>query len=282
MDQKSWLWKKRSTEKTLVADKANNSLSRCEEEVTEVQKLQTEKTELERDLRILNEKLSSALSESNAKDNIAKKQVKIAEEAIAGWEKAETEAISLKQEFDKVLQQKAASEERIGHLDAALKECMQQLRFVREEQEKRVHGAVVRASEEFEKIKIALDEKLEADSTEKEKASLKYEVRVLEKELDIRNEEREFNRRTADVARKQHEENVKGIAKLESECQRLRLLVRKRLPGPAALAKMRSEVEMLGNDQVGSRRRKSNPSPTSSVKFCLKWLLMHQARGSIS
>ncbi|KAL0325874.1 UNVERIFIED_CONTAM: Filament-like plant protein 7 [Sesamum radiatum] len=37
---------------------------------------------------------------------------------------------------------------------------MQQLRFVREEQEKRVHGAVVRASEEFEKIKIALDEKL--------------------------------------------------------------------------------------------------------------------------
>ncbi|KAL0351755.1 UNVERIFIED_CONTAM: Filament-like plant protein 7 [Sesamum calycinum] len=317
MDQKSWLWKKRSTEKTLVADKANNSLSRCEEEATEVQKLQTEKTELERDLRILNEKLSSALSESNAKDNIAKKQVKIAEEAIAGWEKAETEAISLKQEFDRVLQQKAASEERIGHLDAALKECMQQLRFVREEQEKRVHGAVVRASEEFEKIKIALDEKLaeagkrlakleaensqlmkalsgkdmviedlskyrtqleadfnalmlRVDSTEKEKASLKYEVRVLEKELDIRNEEREFNRRTADVARKQHEENVKRIAKLESECQRLRLLVQKRLPGPAALAKMKSEVEMLGNDQVGTRRRKSHPSPTSSVKFCVE------------
>ncbi|KAK4426381.1 Filament-like plant protein 7 [Sesamum alatum] len=317
MDQKSWLWKKRSTEKTLVADKANNSLSRCEEEVTEVQKLQTEKTELERDLRILNEKLSSALSESNAKDNIAKKQVKIAEEAIAGWEKAETEAISLKQEFDKVLQQKAASEERIGHLDAALKECMQQLRFVREEQGKRVHGAVVKASEEFEKIKIALDEKLaeagkrlarleaensqlmkalsgkdkviedlskyrtqleadlnslmlRVDSTEKEKASLKYEFRVLEKELDIRNEEREFNRRTADVAQKQHVENVKRIAKLESECQRLRLLVRKRLPGPAALAKMKSEVEMLGKDQVGTRRRKSNPSPTSSVEFCVE------------
>ncbi|XP_011083564.1 filament-like plant protein 7 isoform X1 [Sesamum indicum] len=326
MDQKSWLWKKRSTEKTLVADKANNSLSRFEEEVTEVQKLQNEKIELERDLRILNEKLSSALSESNAKDNIAKKQVKIAEEAIAGdlplnkmlrWEKAETEAISLKQEFDKVLQQKAASEERIGHLDAALKECMQQLRFVREEHEKRVHGAVVRASEEFEKIKIALDEKLaeagkrlakleaensqlmkalsgkdmviedlskyrtqleadfnalmlRVDSTEKEKASLKYEVRVLEKELDIRNEEREFNCRTADVARKRHEENVKRIAKLESECQRLRLLVRKRLPGPAALAKMKSEVEMLGNDQVGTRRRKSNHSPTSSMKFCVE------------
>lgn len=52
--------------------------------VLQVQELLTEKRDLERDLRILNEKLSSALSECNAKDNIAKKQVKIAEEAIAG------------------------------------------------------------------------------------------------------------------------------------------------------------------------------------------------------
>lgn len=36
MDQKSWLWKKRSTEKTLIADKASNSLSKYEEEVNEV------------------------------------------------------------------------------------------------------------------------------------------------------------------------------------------------------------------------------------------------------
>ncbi|KAL9151976.1 hypothetical protein ABFS82_11G087500 [Erythranthe guttata] len=141
MDQKSWLWKIRSTEKTLVADKASNSLSKHDEDENEdadeedeklnkVQKLLIEKTDLERNLRISNEKLSSALSECNAKDNIAKKQVKIAEEAIAGWEKAQIEAISLKQELDKVLQKKATSDERIGHLDAALKECMLQLRFV--------------------------------------------------------------------------------------------------------------------------------------------------------
>ncbi|KAK6128692.1 hypothetical protein DH2020_037542 [Rehmannia glutinosa] len=258
MDQKSWIWKKRSTEKTLVADKASNSSRKSEEEVIEVQNLLTEKTDLQRDLQILNERLSSAVSECNAKDDIAKKQMKIAEEAIAGWEKAETEAVSLKQELEKVLQQKSASEERIGQLDAALKECMQQLRFVREEQDKRVHGAVLKTSEEFEKIRIALDEKfaeagkklgklgventrlnkvislkekmiedlskhrtqvdadfnalrLRLESTEKEKASLKYEVRVLEKEVDIRNEEREFNRRTADVARKQQMESVKRL-----------------------------------------------------------------------
>ncbi|GLT67432.1 hypothetical protein SLA2020_397430 [Shorea laevis] len=95
-------------------------------------------------------------------------------------------------------------------------------------------------------------------STEKDNASLKYEVRVLEKELEIRNEEREFNRRTDDASHKQHLESVKKIAKLESECQRLRILVRKRLPGPAALAKMKNEVEMLGRDSVEMRRRKLN------------------------
>lgn len=197
-------------------------------------------------------------------------------------------------------------------MDAALKECMQQLRFVREEQERRVHDAVTKTSEEFEKIRIALDEQLveaskklakldaennqlskalsgkdkviedlskyrsqvEADlnsflsrveSTEKENASLKYEVHVLEKELDIRNEEREFNRRIADAAQKQQQESAKKIATLETECQRLRFLVQKRLPSPASLAKMRSEVKSLAKDNVEMRKRKSNPSPTTEL-----------------
>lgn len=222
-----------------------------------------------------------------------------------GWEKAEAEAVSLKQELDEALQQRVAGEDRVAHLDAALKECMQQLRFVREDQEKRIHDAVMKTSKEFEKSQMVFEEKLtetskrlaklgvensqisnallvkekliedvnkqltemESDcsalmtrlqSTEKDNASLKYEVRVLEKELEIRNEEREFNRRTADASHKQHLESVKKIVKLESECQRLRLLVRKRLPGPAAVAKMKNEVEMLGRDSVEMRRRKLN------------------------
>ncbi|KAK4393277.1 Filament-like plant protein 7 [Sesamum angolense] len=317
MDQKAWLWKKRSAEKTLAADKASNSfISNEDEEKAEcrVEELLAEKGHLERDLRVLNGKLSSALSECNSKDNIAKKQVKIAQEAIAGWEKAEAEAISLKKDLDRVLQQKADSEERLSHLDAALKECMQQLRFVQKEQEKRVQGAVLKATEEFERTQIDLDEKFaeaskrvarlvaenaqlnkalsgkgkvieelskyraqvetdvnalmsRVESTEKENASLKYEVRVLEKELEIRNEEREFNRRTAEVAQKQHMESVKKIEKLQTECQRLRLLVQKRLPGPAALVKMKNEVEMLGKGQVDMRRRRSNPSLISSMDF---------------
>ena len=220
--------------------------------------------------------------------------------------------MSLKQELDEALQQRAAGEVRLTHLDAALKECMQQLRFVREEQEQRIHDAVMKTSNEFEKSQMILEEKLadtgkivakigiekanlskallakerliedlskqkaqvDADfnalmgrleSTEKNSASLKYEVRVLNKELEIRNEEREFNRRTADASHKQHLESVKRIAKLEAECQRLRLLVRKRLPGPAALAKMKSEVEILGRDSVEMSRKRSNCSPNGLV-----------------
>lgn len=312
MDHKTWLWKKRSTDKTIVAaDKVNLSLGGHEEEI---QTLLNDKAVLERDLKNLGEKLSLVLAESNDKDGTIRKQEKMAQEAIAGWEKAEAEATSLKKALDKAIQHRVAGEERVVCLDAALKECMQQLRFVREEQEKRIHDAMMKTSSKFEKTIIVLEEKLaetnkrlsklgsensqlskallakekviedlkghraraEADfitlmtrleSMEKESASLKYEVRVLEKELEIRNEEREFNRRTADVAHKQHLESAKKIAKLESECQRLRVLVRKRLPGPAAMAKMRSEVEMLGRDPTRTRRKLI--STTGSMDFAI-------------
>ncbi|KAB2626487.1 filament-like plant protein 7 [Pyrus ussuriensis x Pyrus communis] len=296
MDHKPWLWRKKAADKTNAAAEGDK-----------VEAHQAEKAELENNLKALSDKLASALSECNSKDALVKKHAKMAQDAVQGWEKVEANAGFLKHELDKSFQVRAAGEERIAQLDAALKDCMQQLRFVREEQEQRVHEAMMKASREFEKSKMALEEKLaettrrlskigaenthlsnallvkdkliedlrkqltqvEADfnaltlrleSTEKDNASLKYEVRVLEKELEIRNEEREFNRRTADASHRQNLEGAKKIAKLESECQRLRLLVRKRLPGPAALAKMKNEVEMLGRDSVDMRRRKLNDS----------------------
>ncbi|KAF9611441.1 hypothetical protein IFM89_032411 [Coptis chinensis] len=80
---------------------------------------------------------------------------------------------------------------------------------------------------------------------------------ILSKELDIRNEEKNMSMRSAEVANKQHLEGVKKIAKLEAECQRLRGLVRKKLPGPAALAQMKLEVESLGRDYGETRMRRS-------------------------
>lgn len=224
---------------------------------------------------------------------------------LTGWEKAKAETASLKKKLEEALNEKNRSNERSSHTDAGLKECMQQLRFVREEQERRMHDALTKASQDYErrliiikteladtgkrlaesegentqlstallaKNKIVKDlnrerDRVKADfnavvssleSKEKENTSLRYEVRVLEKELELRNEEREFSRRTTEASHKLHLENVKKVAKLEAECQRLRILVRKRLPGPAAMSKMRNEVEMLG-------RRRFNGSPNNPM-----------------
>ncbi|KAL1534788.1 filament-like plant protein 4 isoform X2 [Salvia divinorum] len=104
------------------------------------------------------------------------------------------------------------------------------------------------------------------ESCEKEVNSLKYEVHIAKKEVEIRNEEKNMSMRSADVANKQHLDGVKKIAKLEAECQRLRGLVRKKLPGPAALAQMKLEVENMGRDYGESRVRRSTArSPTANL-----------------
>lgn len=211
------------------------------------------------------------------------------------------------------MRQGVSTNERSTHSDDALNECMQQLKFVREEQEQRVHEAVMMTSREYEKAQRKFEEKLREtseqlthlvaentnlnravrakdkliedlnrhksqtdaefsalmvrlDSTEKENAFLRYEFHMLEKELEIRSEEMEYNRRSAAESHKQHLESVRIIAKLEQECQRLHLLMRKRLPGPTALVNMKSEVQMLGRDQTEMRRRKQNPTRDMVVK----------------
>ncbi|EOA36801.1 hypothetical protein CARUB_v10008255mg [Capsella rubella] len=114
-----------------------------------------------------------------------------------------------------------------------------------------------RADAEIETLKSNLE------MCEREIKSLKYEVHVVSKELEIRNEEKNMCIRSAESANKQHLEGVKKITKLEAECQRLRSLVRKKLPGPAALAQMKLEVENLGRDS-GDARQKRSPVKASS------------------
>ena len=77
-----------------------------------------------------------------------------------GREKAEAEARSLKQEAEKAIKQRLACEDRLVSMDASLKECMQQLRFVREEQEKRIYDAIMKTSREYEEMIIVLEERL--------------------------------------------------------------------------------------------------------------------------
>ncbi|BBM99383.1 hypothetical protein MPTK1_1g20920 [Marchantia polymorpha subsp. ruderalis] len=357
--KRSWPWKKKSQEKVASAPDSTESSPRPsphsskffdEQEVSgrgsrEVGKIIVgQKYEFDRDvskvvsdhnrsssdvltqwqqseakLKNLSDKLSVAITEITAKDSLVKQHAKVAEEAVSGWEKAEAEAAALKQQLDLTIQHKLATEDRVSHLDGALKECMKQLRHVREEQEQRIHETMVKKTREYDKLRQEMEAKLadfgqhlqearaealesrgearamsnvlqektkalsevgeakaraeaevkilqvRLESLEKENSNLKYELHVQNKELEIRNEEREYERKATDIASKQHLENVKKIAKLEAECQRLRILVRKKLPGPAALAQMKQEVDALGGSKEydGKRRRSLGRSTTS-------------------
>ena len=220
---------------------------------------------------------------------------------LVGQEKEEAEVDCLKKELDGNLKKGLAANEKSSHSDAALKKCMQQPNSFREEQEQKIHDAVMKATSEFEKAQKILEDKLmetskrltnlaientnlsnalllkekmveelhkrasqtvaefnalmaRLDNTEKENAFLKYEFHMLQKELEVRNEELEYNRRSADASRRQHLESMRKVTKLEAECQRFRTLMRKRLPGPASFSKMKSGVEMLGSDQMELRK----------------------------
>ncbi|KAE8801383.1 filament-like plant protein 7 [Hordeum vulgare] len=128
---------------------------------------------------------------------------------------------------------------------------------------------------ELREAKAASDQELSGataklDAAQKQSASLQYEARVLQKELEVRSQEREYDLRSVDAARAQQADSLKKIAQLEGECQRLRAMVRKRLPGPAALAKMRDEVEPQQQhppSRAGaSPRRPRSVTPTMSPR----------------
>ncbi|KAF5195550.1 Filament-like plant protein, partial [Thalictrum thalictroides] len=341
MDRRSWPWKKKSSDKTAektvsAVESANASLAsvgsqgdqdkpkkpshvqisvESYEHLTgledEVKTLNDQVNTLNEEVDVLNEKLSSAQSEMTNKENIVKQHAKVAEEAVSGWEKAEAEALALKHQLESVTLLKLTAEDKSAHLDGALKECMRQIRSLKEEHEKKLHETIVTKTKYWEKIKHDFEAKInnldqellrssaensalsralqersnmlmkaneersqaeaeiellknDIQSSEKEINSFKYELHIVSKELDIRNEEKNMSMRSAEVANKQHLEGVKKIAELEAECQRLCGLVRMKLPGPAALAQMKMEVESLGRDYGDIRPRRSpvqNPSP---------------------
>ncbi|CAI9116899.1 OLC1v1018189C4 [Oldenlandia corymbosa var. corymbosa] len=346
MDRRSWPWKKKSSEKTVVVTTGPDSsapldsavsqgdqgkkddhkkpkyvqisvesyshLTGLEDQVKsyeeQVKSYEEQVNTYEEDIKELNEQLSEATTEMTNKENLVKQHAKVAEEAVSGWEKAEAEAAALKSHLESVTLLKLTAEDRAAHLDGALKECMRQIRNLKEEHEQNLHDVILSKTKQFDKVRLELEARISSldqellrsaaenaalsrslqdrsnmliklneeksqaeaeiellkrniESCQKEINSLKYEVHIVTKELEIRNEEKNMSARSAEVANKQHLEGVKKIAKLEAECQRLRGLVRKKLPGPAALAQMKLEVESLGRDHGESRLRRSPVKP---------------------
>ncbi|RDX95134.1 Filament-like plant protein 3, partial [Mucuna pruriens] len=271
MDRRSWLWRRKSSEKSPGETESSGSISslserfsddqvyptqaalspevtsKADEEVSTPKKSKEEVT----DVKILTDKLAAALLNISAKEDSVKQHAKVAEEAVSGWEKAENEVSSLKQQFDAARQKNTLLEDRVGHLDGALKECMRQLRQAREVQDQKIVEAVVNSCRDWESKKSELEGKvaeLEAqlqtakadaaasihfdlhqrlESVQKENMSLKHELQSRLEELEFRIVEKDLITQAAETASKQHLESVKKVAKLEAECRRLKAMTRK-------------------------------------------------------
>lgn len=279
-----------------------------------------------------NEKLTSALAEITIKDNLVKQHIKVAEEAVVGWEKAETEAAEYKAELEDTLQKRRETEEHAKHLDGALKELMQQLHCGREEHEKQLHQTIVKKTRDFDKVRLEMEAKLaeaskslsdnrthmielkaenEAinhalqdrsrmiaelidirahveseikilrvrfDGLEKENFDLKYKLHTVTKELEIRSAELEYGKKASDVMSRHHADSLKKIARLEDECNRLRMMVRKKLPNPAAIVRMKQELDSLAKEagESATPRHRRRQSMLRSQSGGVEFLPIHE------
>lgn len=266
MERRSWLWRRKSSEKSPGETESSGSLSSHSERFSDDQaysnhnaqspevtsKVVSGDEENSDDVKILREKLSAALSNISAKEDLVKQHSKVAEEAVSGWEKAEDEVVVLKKKLENAAEKNTLLEDRVSHLDGALKECVRQLRQAREEQEQKVHEAVAISMHECESTKSALENqvvelqaKLEAaqaeifssadlrrklEVAEKEILDLKLQLHSRVEELELRVIERDLSTQAAEAASKQHLESIKKMAKLEAECRRLKAVARKMSP----------------------------------------------------
>ncbi|XP_057791569.1 filament-like plant protein 3 [Salvia miltiorrhiza] len=274
MDRRSWLWRRKSSEKSPSGEtESSGSVSSHSERFSDDQTLsnhniQSPETlsnhniqspevtskaapddELNDNVKTLSEKLSEALINIGAKEDLVKQHAKVAEEAVSGWEKAESEVLVLKKQNDSLTQKNSILEERVGHLDGALKECLRQLRQAREDQEEKLYGAIANRSSEWESKKSELENQLselhnqlrnakseanvladvrsKLEAAEKENSILKLKLLSKEEELEQRISESDLSTYVAETASKQHLDSIKKVAKLEAECRRLKALVRK-------------------------------------------------------
>lgn len=288
MEHKTWRWKRKPSEKFIVAN-GRASLSHVEED-------QDKEIGSTRYPSNLSERSVSVICDCNAKEELIRKHMRIAELALAGQKMAEAEAAFLKQELDRTLQQGEAAEQRLAHLDAALKDCMQEIESLQAEQDGRIHkvyekmqkkleGKLVESNkrvsnlaaensnlmkallckekliEDLDKGKAHLEAEYDmliarSDSIEKENTFLKYDCSVMEEELKLQNEERDHSRRSAS-------ENSKQIIRLKAECQQLRDLIRKRLQVPAVGLNTRMRRKRL-NPATGYNSSEKKPSKGTS------------------
>lgn len=283
-------------EKTIFAMDKVVSPSRIIEE--EVHKLSTDKeTGFGKSSKSLNEKLATVLLDCHAGDDPSSKHAQKSQQEIRGKDKAEQEPESTEDLYkEESAETTTTTDGELLHPLSCVEEEQEQrscgaIPNISKEQDKIQKELEEKLRETYKRIDDLTAEsthltnallakersigdllkcKQQADaefstlmgrldSTERENAFLRYEFHMLEKELEIRKEEMDYSRQCADESHKKYLENAQKASKLEAECQRLRLLLQKRSPGPAGLVNMRNEVGVMRRE-TDMRRRKPGPA----------------------
>ncbi|XP_073294720.1 filament-like plant protein [Primulina huaijiensis] len=264
MEKRTWLWKRKSSERSPGESDSSGSFSLYSERSLDEQdalrespstgthspEVTTKSTLFVDDqgkdtVKNLTEKLSAALVNIRAKEDLVQQHAKVAEEAVAGWEKAENEVDALKQQLEVAMQQNTSLDVRVSHLDAALKECVRQLRQAKDEQEHRIADALIKKDADYDFAKAELDKQildlraqieaaraendasidastlLVLEAMEKENSSLKDELLSRSRDLETMMIERDLSTKAAETASKLQLDSIKKIAKLETKCRKL-------------------------------------------------------------
>ncbi|RZS00418.1 hypothetical protein BHM03_00030115 [Ensete ventricosum] len=250
MDRRSWLWRRKSSEKSPGETESSTSVSSHSERYSDHQVFSHAQSrevlrnasdgEVHEAVKRLTQKLSVALLNVSAKEDLVKQHAK-----------AEAEVVSLKQQLQTALQKNSAIEDKTSQLDGALKECVKQLHQSREEQEEKVGHSISEKTQMWrsekhvlEKQLLELTAQLEAAKTkagtlfdhglkarleavEKENRVLKTELHSQSEDLQVLLLERELSNKAAETASKQHLESIKKVTKLEAECSRLQITNRR-------------------------------------------------------
>ncbi|XP_031095716.1 filament-like plant protein [Ipomoea triloba] len=297
MDRRSWLWRRKSSDKSPSGEtESSGSISSHSERFSDDQAIPnhsiqspevTSKASNYEELndsvsvKALSAKLSEALLNIRAKEDLVKQHSKVAEEAVTGWEKAEAEVLALKKQVDATAQKNLVLEERTVHLDGALKECLRQLRLAREDQEQKILETISKTSSQWESSKSELEKQLaelrselesakvealmipdlraQLESMKEENSVLKLELFSQAEELTLRTSERDLSTLAAETASKQHLESIRKVARLEGECRRLKALAHKAASAndQKSVAASSAYVESFTDSQSDSGERLS-------------------------
>lgn len=242
---------KPSNEKLALGFKLNDSSPRHGQSSEPQSSSNVRDEDVKENLKSLNDKLAAAFLTINAKEELVRQHAKVTEEAVLGWEQAESEVAALKKLLEASAQKNGSLEVQVSHLaeknaslevqvsrlDEALKECVRQLHLAREDQAEKVHDVVTKSQElesENSKLQNRITElkkqlettKLEASNMsidhdlqekfqaiKKENMDLKSKLLVQSKDLKILSLERDLSNQAAETASKQHLENVKKNCK---------------------------------------------------------------------